>query len=74
MTPDDILDSAALVRTPITEEERLLRIAAVESAEGNLRTEGLSLSPEMKVLNQQFIEGQIEHADMIEVLNRKYKR
>lgn len=60
--------------TPLTAEERARRIAAVEAATGNLRVEGMYLSPEMNQLNQQYIDGEIDHAGMIETLNRWYKR
>lgn len=48
-----------LVKPRITEEERVLRVAAVATARGSVRLEGFVLSADIEEISRRYIDGEI---------------
>lgn len=47
----------------ITEQEKQRRKKVIDFARGNVRYEGVILSPEVEILNQKFINGEISNEE-----------
>lgn len=47
----------------ITQEEKKRREKIINFARGNVRYEGVILSPEIEILNQKYINGEIDKAE-----------
>lgn len=45
---------------PISDEERAKRKKGIDSARANVRLEGTILPPEIELINQRFIDGEID--------------
>ncbi len=59
---------------PITDAERARRRSALDGAIGNLRGEGMYVSPQDKPLHEAYVNGVMTSAEVIAELDRRYKK
>ena len=60
------------MHTTLTEKQRQLRVLSVGNVLASLRIEGLEPSEWLLKLTQQYVEGSIGTAEMLEALKRRY--
>ena len=53
---------------PITVSERLLRREAVDDAFTDLRLEGLAISPDARLVLEQFVQGEITEEQLVNTI------